>query len=283
MKRLSLFVLTLALCTYSFYQMDRMRQAQALPPKLLLLPSREMTRVMSFGNEILAAQLIFYNSMFFVGSFEKPPTPTMSRELYYALDTVTYLDPHNMDGYYFAQGTLSWNRSLIEPLNTLLRRGMTYRSWDWNIPFFYGFNQFYFLGKPKKAAKYFKRAYELNPQNTFLPTLIARLHYEADETEVAIDFLEEMIRNTTSEKLRKWMMVRLQALRFVSLLEDAVDRYQQRYNRKPQNLKMLVEGGIIKAVPPDPYGGKFYLDQSGRVRTTSQFAYAGQKSSGSGK
>ena len=283
MKRLSLFVLTMALCTYSFYQMDRMRQAQALPPKLLLLPSREMTRVMSFGNEILAAQLIFYNSMFFVGSLEKPPTPAMSRELYYTLDTVTYLDPYNMDCYYFAQGALSWNRSLIEPLNTLLRRGMTYRSWDWHLPFFYGFNQFYFLGKPKKAAKYFKRAYELNPRNTFLPTLIARLHYEAEETEVAIDFLEEMIRNTTSENLRKWMMVRLQALRFVSLLEDAVDRYRQRYNSKPQNLRMLVEGGIIKAIPPDPYGGKFYLDQSGRVRTTSRFAYVRQKSSGSGQ
>ena len=100
---------------------------------------------------------------------------------------------------------------------------------------------------------------------------------------VAIDFLEEMIRNTTSEKLRKWMMMRLQALRFVSLLEDAVDRYRQRYNSKPQNLRMLVEGGIIKAVPPDPYGGKFYLDQRGRVRTTSRFAYVRQKSSGSGQ
>ena len=283
MKRLCLFVMTLALCTYSFHQMDRMRQAQALPPKLLLLPSREMTRVMSFGNEILAAQLIFYNSMFFVGSLEKPPTPAMSRNLYYTLDTVTYLDPYNGDGYYFAQGMLSWNRSLIEPLNTLLRRGMTYRSWDWHIPFYYGFNQFYFLGKSKKAAKYFKRAYELNPQNTFLPTLIARLYYEAEETQVAIGFLEEMIRNTTSEKLRKWMMVRLEALRLVSLLEHAVNRYQQRYNSKPHNLRMLVEGGMIKAIPPDPYGGKFYLDQSGRVRTTSQFVYVREKSSGSGQ
>ena len=90
---------------------------------------------------------------------------------------------------------------------------------------------------------------------------------------VAIDFLEEMIRNTTSEKLRKWMMVRLQALRFVSLLEDAVNRYQQRYNSKPQNLRMLVEGGIVKAVPPDPYGGTFFLDAAGKVRTTSKFAH----------
>jgi tetratricopeptide (TPR) repeat protein len=262
---------------------DRARQTQALPPQLLLLPSREMTRVISFGNELLLAQLIFYSSMFYVGSLERPPTTASSRELYRTLDTVTYLDPYNMDGYYFAQGLMSWNISLIEPLNSLLRRGMAHRPWDWHLPFFYGFNQFFFLKKPEEGARYFKKAYQLNPRNTFLPTLIARLHYEADETEVAIEFLEEMIRAATSQKLRKWMAVRLQALRSVSLLEDATRRYREKYESEPRNLGMLVEGGIIEAIPADPYGGEFYLDQKGRVRTTSKFAYGRKKSSTGGQ
>jgi tetratricopeptide (TPR) repeat protein len=260
-----------------------MRQSQVLPPKLMLFPSREMTQVISFGNELLLAQLIFFDTMFFVGSLEDPPTPQITRELFHTLDTVTYLDPYNIDGYYLAQGVMSWNPSLLEPLNSLLRRGMAHRSWDWYLPFFYGFNQFFFLKNPKEGAIYFKKAYQLNPRNSFLPMLIARLHYEANETEVAIDFLEEMIRNATSQNLRQWMSLRLEALGSVSLLEDAVERYRERYETEPSNLSVLVESGIIKAIPADPYGGEFYLDNQGRVRTTSNLAYGRKKSSTGGQ
>ena len=274
MKRLAVVFLAFMLCAYFFYEVDRRRQAAAPPPKLLLLPSKEMTKVVSFGNEILAAQLIFYNSIFFVGNLERPPSLTILRELYHTLDTVTYLDPYNMDGYYFANGMLSWNPSLLEPLDTLLLRGMARRPWDWQLPFFYGFNQFYFLKKPKEAAAYFERAYQLNPKNTFLPTFIARLYYQADATKTAIAFLEEMIRTTENEKVKEFMLVRLKALQAVSLLEDAVKLYVDKYKTNPRSLEELVDRGVLKDIPFDPYGGKFYLDEKGRVRTTSKFAYA---------
>ena len=274
MKRLAVVFLAFMLCAYFFYEVDRRRQAAAPPPKLMLLPSKEMTRVVSFGNEILAAQLIFYNSMFFVGSLERAPSLPTLHELYHTLDTVTYLDPYNMDGYYLANGLLSWNPSFLEPLDRLLLRGMAHRPWDWQLPFFYGFNQFYFLKKPKEAAVYFERAYQLNPKNTFLPTFIARLYYQADATETAIAFLEEMIRTGENAKLRKFMLVRLQALQAVSLLEHAVKLYVDKYGTNPQSLEDLVERGLLKEIPSDPYGGEFYLDEKGRVRTTSNFVYA---------
>ena len=283
MKQLALFLLTLVLCAFFFYRVDQLRDTQALPPQLMLLPSKEMTRVVSFGHEILTAQLIFYNSMFFVGSLDDPPTQNMVRELYHTLDTATYLDPYNIDAYYFAQGVLSWNPAQIEPLNTLLRRGMAHRTWDWHLPFFYGFNQFYFLKRPREAATYLKKAYELNPANAYLPTLIARLYYQADATEVATEFLEEMVRNTTNENLRKWLTLRLKAFRMVEFLEDGIAQYQERYGNQPPSLEALVEGGILKAIPPDPYGGKFYLDESGRVLTTSKFAYGKRSSANPGQ
>jgi len=283
MKRVILFLLALMWCGFFFYKVDRMRQVQAPPPKLMLLPSREMTRVASFGNGLLTAQLIFYNSMFFVGSLEGPPTRTTLHELYHALDTSVYLDPYNIDTYYFAQGMFSWDLSLMGPLNNLLERGMEHRTWDWSLPFFYGFNQFYFLKNYEKAARYLKKSYELNPQNGFLPTLIARLHYQAGHTEVAIAFLEEMIRSTTSDSLRKFMLLRLEAFQAVSLLEGAIEIYEARYKTKPRSLEVLKESGILKTIPPDPYGGKFYLDARGRVRTTSKFAFVRDHSSGGGQ
>jgi tetratricopeptide (TPR) repeat protein len=150
---------------------------------------------------------------------------------------------------------------------------MAHRTWDWQLPFFYGFNQFYFLNRPEEAASYLEKAYQLNPRNEFLPTLIARLYYQADATKVAIEFLEEMIRNTKSENMRKWMMVRLKAFKIVAFLEDAVALYEERFNHTPERIEILVEHGILQGIPPDPYGGTFFLDAAGKVRTTSKFAH----------
>src|SRR5690242_9398050 len=67
--------------------------------------------------------------------------PAMSRLLHAAVK----LDPYNMDPYYFAQAILVWDVNQVKLANNLLDYGMKYRSWDWYLPFFAGFNNAYFL------------------------------------------------------------------------------------------------------------------------------------------
>jgi len=38
----------------------------------------------------------------------------------------------------------------------------------------------------------------------------------------------------------------------------------------PQTIDELLTLGYLDALPVDPYGGTFYLDKNGNVRTTSQ-------------
>ena len=68
-------------------------------------------------------------------------------------------------------------------------------------------------------------------------------------------------------------MVRLKAFKIVAFLEDAVALYEKKFNHKPEGIESLVEHGILQGIPPDPYGGMFYLDAAGKVRTTSKFAH----------
>jgi len=49
---------------------------------------------------------------------------------------------------------------------------------------------------------------------------------------------------------------------------------RQSVYRLPTTVKQLYEFGYLKSLPKDPYGGEFFIDQSGKVLTTSKFAFA---------
>lgn len=59
----------------------------------------------------------------------------------------------------------------------------------------------------------------------------------------------------------------------VLYLEKAVERYKLKFGMMPKNLDKLVAYGIIKGIPSDPYGGKFYLDRKGSIKTSSKLAF----------
>jgi hypothetical protein len=46
-----------------------------------------------------------------------------------------------------------------------------------------------------------------------------------------------------------------------------------KYHRHPRSLEELFQKGYLKEFPVDPYGGKFYIDEMGKVRSTSKFAF----------
>jgi hypothetical protein len=70
--------------------------------------------------------------------------------------------------------------------------------------------------------------------------------------------------------------MRKEALLALTALQQAVVRYRQRYGRSPAALAELVMTGLIIKLPVDPYGGEFYLDEDGKVQTTSKFRLLSQ-------
>jgi hypothetical protein len=65
---------------------------------------------------------------------------------------------------------------------------------------------------------------------------------------------------------------RIEAFKSVRRIEVALAEFFSRYEKSPSSLATLVDVGVLKEIPQDPYGGEFYLDQTGKVRTTSDFA-----------
>lgn len=253
--------------------------AKPIEEKLGYVPSIKLLKPLSADHrELTAASLVMKVTMYFGGLVgnaqqgkviaESPDLLGMSRLLHGAVQ----LDPYNMDAYYFAQGFLTWDAGQFKVANGLLDYGMKFRTWDWYLPFFAGFNNAYFLKDYAKAASYYEKAGKLSGNELHI-NLAGRYMQESGQTEHAIGYLKAMVATSRNDTARKEFSTRLTAFEHVLTIEQARDRYQATYHQLPASLDILVSSGYLQAVPRDPYGGTFYLTQTGKVSTTSKFAY----------
>jgi len=243
--------------------------------QLFVLPS-PILKVVALDYDGVVSDYLFFKGITYIGGFASRGGRFQLNEsqwqgFYNILDVSTDLDPYFQDPYYFANAFLTWDAGVVRETNVLLKKGSKYRTWDWSLPFFIGFNNFYFLQDYDKAAEFLMVASRRPGASTTLASLASKLAFKAKRTENSIAFLEEMIKKTDDESMKKTFGTRVEAFKAILVLENAVDDYRKKFRRFPVNLDELVKKKIIIEIPKDPFGGKFSVDSQGAIRTTSEF------------
>jgi hypothetical protein len=239
-----------------------------------VLPS-SLLKITALEFDGLVADFLFLDAIvYYGGTLERTERPRVKewewQWLEKTLSSSTDLDPYFLDPYLLGNAIFTWDAGMVRETNALLEKGGRYRTWDWMLPFFTGFNYFYFLQENEKAAEFIMEASRRPDSDPMLVSLASKLAFKEKKTETSIQFLEEMLQRTDDELTKQRFKKRIEALRGILLLEQAVAQYQKRYHGKPHSVEVLVAKGIIQKVPQDPYGGQFYLDPSGAVRSTTE-------------
>jgi tetratricopeptide (TPR) repeat protein len=249
--------------------------------KLGYIPSVSTMKVLAadqkqfVGSSLMLKVLMYYGGLVDKGkgSLDIPADyPAMSR----TIDAALKLDPFNMDGYYFAQATLTWDVGRADIVNGFLEYGMKYRTWDWTLPFYAGFNYAYFLKDYEKAAQHYRTAAAISGNDMFM-NLAGRYMQRSGKTEMAIAYLGMMAKSVRQDSLKKSLETRRSAFLEVLKIEKARDAYLQQKGRLPGSVEDLLRAGLLRAIPRDPYGGTFFLQQDGSVSSTSGFSFIGDK------
>jgi tetratricopeptide (TPR) repeat protein len=274
LKRIVLLLTFLLLLFSTYVPLTSLRDSQPPEVRLGLFPPAPVVKALSADQYQFISQLISLQCLFYFGTLVevKRQVPDWTR-LQRALYTATQLDPYNMDAYYFAQAILPWDAGKPQQAIDLLEYGFAHRKWDWYLPFFLSFDYAFFMKDYPKAAEYLEKAAEINPRAAWFSTLAARYYYEGGKTALALAYLKELIPTARNEAIKKQLIIRAQALEKILQLEEAVADFRSRFHRAPENLQELIDVGILHHIPEDPYGGTFYLDKQGKVRTTSQLAF----------
>lgn len=246
--------------------------------KIGYIPDYRVLRFVSADHQALAGEFLVLKAMVYFGSLmdksgNEISTPPDYLSMYQAISTGLKLDPYTMDAYYFAQAFMVWDVGKVKEANALLDYGMKYRTWDFMLPFFAGFNSAYFLKDYAKAADYYKKAGELSGSE-LAANLAGRYLWQSGRTGQAIAYLTMMEKGAVNEAVRKSYRTRLQAFKEVRRIEQARDRFRDEQGRAPQSVEELLRAGILSPPPRDPYGGRFYLEPDGQVATSSKFTYA---------
>lgn len=229
-------------------------------------------KLLSLEYHDLVADLLFSRTMSFHGgklNRREPIDEDTNRAIYRRLDTASALDPLFVDPYYFGQSVLAWGAGMPREANHLLDRGRRSRTDDWVMPFFMGFNAFYFLGDNATAAEYLMEASRRPGASPALGLLAARLGAKGGDTVVSVAFLDQLAARTEDRATREGIQQRADALRGIAILEQAIARYRDMFGATPSDLRALVERGVLPSLPSDPYSGAYYLRPDGRVWTTS--------------
>lgn len=251
-------------------------QNRPIAIKLGYLPDARIIKPLAGDLQLAVAHSAVVKVLFYYGTWVQKFTENVIfrpelANMYQTLTTAARVDPYNMDVYYFSQAAFTWEVGRFKEVNELLEYGMKYRTWDPWLPFYLGFNHSYFLKDNVKAAKYYKLAAEKS-DNPLFTKLASRYYYESNQIPLALVFLEGMIKGAKDPVVRKMYEIRYRALAATQVLQQGVDEYKTRYGTFPERLQDLIETHLIADVPEDPYGGKFFVDENGRVRTTSNMA-----------
>jgi tetratricopeptide (TPR) repeat protein len=252
--------------------------------RLGYIPRAEVVKYSTADQKYITAAALVMKALFYYGSLvernaAKIVAPPDFFAVYKTIETAVKLDPYNMDAYYFGQAVMAWDAGRVREANALLEYGMKYRDWDFYLPFFAGFNYAYFLKDYQNAAKHYKRAAELNGDPLYA-NLAGRYLYESGQTGLALAYVSSMEKSARNPSIKKLFQLRLAALNEVNRIEQALASYAKDAGVTRTTIEELLKKGYLTSLPVDPYGGHFYIDDKGQVKSTSKFAFAGAEKAG---
>lgn len=212
MKRVGLIIgLIVAL---SIAQVSIQKRLEAYPrvekESLLYLPSGKYLHALSLGYQQMAADLLWIKTVSYFGSHYM--TDQQYPWLFHMLSLIIDLDPRFDFPYYFGGVVLSLEASQAENANKILERGIAAFPNQWLYPFYIGFNHYYHLGDPAKAAPFIERASKLPGAPPFTKTLAGTLYEKSGDLQSGLEFYRKVYNNTSDEMVRSKIAERIEAL-----------------------------------------------------------------------
>ena len=265
MRKLAILVLLAAATAAAA---SRLQPSQERPYDLGIIPGAAAARWTSLGHPTLVANLWWLRAVQYIGD------PGANRrgweKLYPAVDLVTDLDPRHGYAYQVA-GVILGAANRIDESNAILEKGTRNVRDRYILPFLRAFNAFFYAGDYALAGRYYELAAKVPGAPNHLRQNVLAMYVKGQRPDAAIEFLQHSLEVTTDDETRKAVQeqIRQAVMEKAATALDAAHReFVRLYGFTPGTPVQLVTAGLLRAVPEDPYGGKFVLGADGRYQSS---------------
>jgi hypothetical protein len=237
----------------------------------LYLPEAKYVKLATFGFDEFFSDIFWFYTLNYFGKEFRAKGDFKWLDLSCSL--VSNLDPKAQHVYEFCGTTLAWAAKDANASNGIYSMAMKEFPDYWRFPYLRGFNYWYFLERNDLAEKDLRLAAVLPGAPRGLASIASRLMIAANDADTAVAFLSEQLSSTKDESMRGILQGRLnQALlsRDLIRIRGALNKYKSQYGQSAEALDKLVEAGLLKEIPPDPFGGRYlYNRDTGEVSSSS--------------
>lgn len=244
------------------------RPRPPVSPEMQVALPRFVQVLMAAGDRYLAANLAGFRAL--VAS-----TETMGAENYHIQGLVqsdaAWLNPAHEDNYYIAAAILPWFGE-AEAAQYVLRLANEARPFDWQPAFYYGFNELHFYKRPLVGAEWLRIAAghtSDDMEQIQLQQLAAQWASRGEDVELSIQMHRAMAKEARNKAFANFLEKRAVRLENLLTLAQAVDRYRERFGKKPAQVSDLAEKNILPIIPSDPFGMSYIIDSNGKPQLAS--------------
>lgn len=234
------------------------------------VPHGAVARVASLGQRGLVSDLYWLSAVQYIGDLQADERGW--EKLHPLVDLVTDLDPRHGYAYQTAGIVLSAAGRLDES-NAILAKGIEAGPNWWSYAYYISFNHWFYLGDYEEGARWAEIAARTPGASPNISHLAVSLASKSGTPEQAIALIEELRATVKDDAVaarldeqRKLAILEREA----QALERAVEEFRRRVGRVPDPLAELVAAGVVSALPPDPFGGRWVWDASdGRIHSSA--------------
>jgi hypothetical protein len=242
-------------------RLDRMPVRQAATTELVYLPDARLLRPLVLGYDNVLANLVWFRAISYFGEHYQGDHvyPWLAR----MCDLVTDLDPRAEHVYRFGGLVLPWDAGEVDEGIRLLEKGIRVFPESWTLRYYVGIVRYLFRQDVAGAAADLRKAAALPDAPPLVARFAALLETRQHGPEMTIAVLEQMRAQATSAETRAVLERSIQDARVawdLQRLSALVQVQRERTGRLPTQLTELVDAGLLRGVPPDPYGGTYEID-----------------------
>jgi tetratricopeptide (TPR) repeat protein len=247
---------------------EEIARARAAGSGLRFLPPGRTLKAASLGYSSLLADIIY---IWAIQYFSDPSIADRYSRLDHIFGVISDLDPKYSEPYLI--GALIAAYEAREPRLALkvLDRAMKKNPGDWVYPFEAGHYAQMMMKDYGLAREYYRRAKDLPGAPDIARRLYADALFKSEDYETSWKTWLEVHASATDDRVRKIAsnhLYQVKAARDIAAVREAVERYRERFGRRPANLGQLVRAGLLPSLPRDLDDRDYIYDpRSGEIST----------------